>query len=837
MKAEWGSRARRAALGVAAALAVASPTAAAPESGASVTARGSTVAFDVQPQDLGGALTAFADQAGLRLMFASDVVARFESRGLQGRFTREEALDLLLSDARLSWRFTSGSTVTISRFAPGDIVPMAAEGVIELDEIAVEGTGLQNAWGPVDGYVATRSATGSKTDTPLIETPRSISVIARDELADRGATTLQEALAYTPGVASFASGRSLVLDEFLLRGFDTAAGNLGQLRDGLKLQANVYDGAQEPYGLERVEVLKGAASILYGQLGPGGVVNSISKRPTFTPQGEINVTGGSFENKQVSADVSGPIGSSGEWAYRLTGLVRDGDTWMDYVPDDKRYIAPAITWRPTDRTSLTVLAHYQEVRTRFKAPMDADGTVFRAPGVGRVPRDMFIGDPDFDKYKINSGAIGYLFEHDFNGTVKFSSKTRYFESKADWNYLTFLGFKTTAPGDPQILRGISERTEHSKTFTSDNNFQVRFDTGPISHTAVVGVDYSRLTYDTHRFQRGVVDSLEFDDPDYGNSGVKVDYSRDNGFKRQIGQVGVYAQDQIKIADRFVILAGGRQDWAKTETSYYRLGRQPDQKDDAFSAQLGFVYLAPHGFAPYVSYSESFSPTVAANFLEPSTKPTTGEQYEAGLRWQSPDEKTLITAAAYTIDQKNAVSFAAPTNDDDSGFRQTGLVRSRGVELEAKTKLGDWEIVAAYAYTDARVRKDEDPLLVGERVALVPYNQASIWAAYDFTSLGAPWLKLGGGLRYVGRTNLTEDYISDANGAPIRKRYREVPDYLMVDAVARLDLGGMTPSLKGFHAQINAKNLLDKKTYSCTSAVQGCNYGQPRTIFATLSYKW
>ncbi|MET0313312.1 MAG: TonB-dependent receptor plug domain-containing protein, partial [Hansschlegelia sp.] len=143
----------------------------------------------------------------------------------------------------------------------------------ELEEISVQGRGrAEKAEGPVDGYVASRSATGSKSDTPLVETPQTISVVTRDEIEDRGAKTLQDVVSYTPGVASFSSGRSIALDEFFVRGFDTGNGNLGQLRDGLKLQANVYDGAQEPYGLERVEVLKGPASILYGQLGPGGIV-------------------------------------------------------------------------------------------------------------------------------------------------------------------------------------------------------------------------------------------------------------------------------------------------------------------------------------------------------------------------------------------------------------------------------------------------------------------------------------------------------------------------------------------------------------------------------------
>jgi iron complex outermembrane receptor protein len=697
------------------------------------------------------------------------------------------------------------------------------QGATQLQEITVQGQGQgrgEKAEGPVDGYVATRSATGSKTDTPLVETPQTISVVTRDEVQDRGATTLQEAVAYTPGVASFASGRSLFLDEFIIRGFDTAGGDQGQLRDGLKLQANVYDGSQEPYGLERIEILKGPSSILYGQLRPGGIVNSISKRPTFTPQGEINVTGGSFENKQLSADVSGPIGGpESDWAFRLTGLIRDSDTWMDDIPDNKRFVAPALTWRPNDDTSLTLLGYYQQVRTRFKAPMDADGTVFRKGG-RRIPQDFFIGDKSFDNYDINSGALGYLFDHEFSDGIKFSSKLRYYEAKGDWDYLTF---RTFDPATGVITRGVSAREEHSKVWTADNNLQFKFDTGPVEHVAVVGVDYVHSDYDTKRFRgNNAGGSIDVDTGAQTPFVVGLD---DTGFNRKVSQVGVYAQDQMKIADTLVLLAGGRQDWAKTDLNYHRpdlAGEYPKQKDNDFSAHLGAVYLAPYGFAPYLSYSQSFSPVLAAGQLTTqSLKPTTGEQYEGGVRWQSPDEKTLVTASVYRIEEKNVVTF-----DSNFDLRQSGLVRSKGLELEAKSRWGAWQILASYAYTDAKTIEDEDPAFVGEQVALVPRHQASLWATYDFTSVGVPGLTLGAGVRYFGETNIPDDLT-----------HRNVPDYVMVDALARLDLGAMAPSLKGFQAQLNAKNLFDKKTYSCTSAVAGCNYGQPRTILATLSYKW
>jgi iron complex outermembrane recepter protein len=681
-------------------------------------------------------------------------------------------------------------------------------------------SGLQAATGPVEGFAATSSATGSKTATPLIETPQSVSVVGREEMDQRGADTLQEALAYTPGVTTFASPRSRFLDEFFLRGFDTGNGDLGQLRDGMKLQANVYDGGQEPYGIERVDVLKGASSILYGQLGPGGVINSISKRPSFVPKGEINLTGGSFGNQQISADVSGPAGRN--FAYRLTALGRDSDTWVDHINDDRRYIAPAFTWKPSDATTFTLLSYYQETRSKLSAPVDYLGSVVDAPGVGKIPRDRFIGEPGFDRFNINSGAIGYLFEHDFNSAVTLRHNARYYEAKGNWDYLTFLRFNPANPAGPTMVRGVSSRDEHSTNFTTDTSVELKFGSGPILHTAIAGIEYARSGYYTVRFRSGgnpLGGELSVFDPDYGAVNVVVP-TRDTGFDRTIDQVGIYFQDQIKLYDRFVLLAGGRQDWARSDLQAHTTGAPVQTQDDAaFTWRLGGVYLGPFGFSPFASYSESFSPVLGASFGVEQLDPTSGEQYEAGLRWQSPDKKTLVSAAAFTIDQANVLTFAP-----DFSFRQSGLVRSEGFEVEAKTQSGPLSLLASYAYTDTRTIEDDDPDLVGKRRSLIPLHQVSFWAAYDFTSLGIRGLTLGAGARYVGRTNLPEADL-------------EVPSYVLVDAMASLDLGKVNGAWNGYHAQFNAKNLFDEDSVSCSLAVQGCDYGQPATFTGTVSYRW
>jgi iron complex outermembrane receptor protein len=225
-----------------------------------------------------------------------------------------------------------------------------------------------------------------QTDTPLIETPQSVTVVTADQISNQKATSVAETLSYTPGVTTQSGTFSRMVDDFTIRGFNVANGNTGTLRDGMKFQSNVYDGGQEPYGLERVEVLRGAASVLYGQLAPGGIVNGVSKRPTATDLRELNVEYGSNNRKQISGDFGGSLTDDGVLTYRLTGLFRDSDNWVDNTPDNKTYIAPALTWKPDEATSLTVLSSYQHIHTRFATPL-----LYSDVSAGNIPSDAFLG--------------------------------------------------------------------------------------------------------------------------------------------------------------------------------------------------------------------------------------------------------------------------------------------------------------------------------------------------------------------------------------------------------------------------------------------------------------
>lgn len=770
-------------------------------------------AFDIPAQMLPDALTLFGRQSGMQVSADAGMVRNVASPGVSGTLSAEQALGRLLAGTGITYRLSGGTAM---------LEKLPVDGALLLDPVNVEGatarTAEQSAREPVRGYVATRAASGTKSDTPLVETPQSVSVVTRDQMEATKADSLAEALAYTPGVAVMPGSFSRMADNFMVRGFNVADGNSGMLRDGMKLQANVYAGAQEPYGLERVDVVRGAASVLYGQLSPGGVVNAVTKRPTLTPLHEINLETGSYDRKQVSADFSDRLTEDGQFAYRLTMLKRDSDTFIDHFNDDKIYVAPALAWRPDDDTTVTVQASYQQVKTRFSAPLPASGTLYDTSTGARVGRGTFLGNPDFDHYENTTAAIGYDVEHSFNPALKLRHAVRHVESSGDWDYV-----QITAITGNTVSRRASIRDENSQVWTTDTSLEGKLTTGPVSHTLVGGVDYAWQEYENYRYQPNLAATTLS-----GASSASVRYTSlgtDRGFLTNGNQIGYYLQDQMKLDDRWVLLVGGRHDRAEAETTAHSTKSKVTSDDSANTGRVGLVYLADNGLAPYGSYSQSFQPVYTASGQGSSSgtpfKPTTGEQVEFGLRYQPPGSKTMLSAAVYRLVQQNVVT---PDPSDSSYYVQTGEIRSDGVELEARSELEEgWNVIAAYSYTDARTTKSTTASEIGQQVATVPYNAFSLWSDYRLTALGLRGVTVGGGIKYTGSTRATS-----LTGT--------VPGYTVADAMVRYDLGTDAPDLEGWTLALNAKNLFDKEYVYCSTST-ACRYGDPLTVVGSLSYRW
>ncbi|NUO74838.1 MAG: TonB-dependent siderophore receptor [Lysobacter sp.] len=658
--------------------------------------------------------------------------------------------------------------------------------------------------------IAKRSQTATKTDTPLIEAPQSISVITAQQMRDRGIQGVEEAVWYVAGAQGGGYGQDTRSDWLLVRGFSPA-----RYMDGLALTDGVWTGATriEPYGLERLDVLKGPTSVSYGAMPPGGLVNMVSKRPTEQALREIELQVGNYGLRQAAFDFGGPLGDSGTLFYRLTGLARNSDNVVDYVQDDRYYFAPALTWKPSDATSLTLLARWQKADTAQGGGfLPAAGTLLPNPN-GKIPMNRFTGEPGWNDYLKTMKSAGYEFAHRFDGGVEFRQNLRY--TKVDVDHDAGVG-TFGLQGDLRTLtRYLFPLEEHSKSLAVDNNLQFGFDTGRWNHTVLAGVDYRRLQSDYASAFAFGAPPLDVFDPVYGAPIVVPAYTSHEDKVQQ--QLGVYVQDQIRYGG-WVITAAGRQDWVRTRTD--NLIADPvtrsRQDDRRFSGRLGVNYVFESGFAPYLAYSQSFQPTVGADFFGRAFKPTTGEQVEAGLKYQPASGRGLATLAVYQIDQKNSLSV----DPNHTLFSvQQGETRVRGLELEGRWNLrGGLSLYGAYSYTDAEITRSTDAASIGKQVALQPRHSASLGADYTIAYGALSGLGVGGGVRYVG------DHYGDL--------YNEwkTPSYTLFDATVHYDYDQ-------WRFQLNASNLFGKEYISACNSALWCYYGYPRTVTATVRYQW
>jgi iron complex outermembrane receptor protein len=759
--------------------------------------------YDLPAAPLAQTLIAIGQASGRQVLFIPADANGRQAQPVQGRLGAEAAVRQALHGSGLSLRVTASGALNVQ--------PNAAD-ALTLDATSINANGVNGASDDGSGYVAHRTRVGTKTRTELVKIPQSISVVTRDELNDRKSDNLSDALKYTPGFSSQPSGFSRAADDYTLRGFNVGAGTGGILRDGMKLQSNPYDGSVEAYGLERVEVLKGASSVLYGQLSPGGMINTISKRPTDTPLHEIGVEIGNYDRRQYTFDLGGPLDDQGQFSYRLTGLWRDSDTQVDHVGDDRRYIAPAFTWKPDEDTSLTVLASHQDTYTGFAPPMSYALSTYSATPGYKIGRDQFVGEPGYDHFNNRMDTLGYLFEHRFSDNLSVNHSLRYFQANTNWDYLI-----PVSVSGSNLLRRYSEREERSTGWTTDNNVNYTFTQGRWQHDLLLGVDYYHKTYDSHRYISATVAQLapplNLANPQY--TGVGVDTAPDSGSDLHSGQAGVYLQDQITFDDKWVLLLGGRQDWADSVTTTFASGARATRGDKKATGRVGLVYLADNGLAPYVSYSQSFQPASVSNpAFGNAFAPLEGEQYEVGLRYQPPGTDTLLSAAVYRLDQDNSLSLDSSTNT----YVQYGKTRSKGVELEAKSNLTDnLQLSAGYAYTDTHVLQDQTASNVGKRIEGVPYNSASLWASYRLAALGLEDVKVAAGTRYTGTTRTTPSVYDG-----------KIPAYTLVDALVSYDVNSH------WQVQAKAQNLFDRKYLYCNTT---CRYGDERSVIGSVTYRW
>ncbi|GLS46924.1 iron complex outermembrane receptor protein [Methylobacterium brachythecii] len=719
----------------------------------------------------------------------------------------------------------------------------APGGATRLDEISVEGQGLgprvdsggqgrtagtvtrpgpdgriprEDPKGPIDGYVATRSSTATKTDTPLIETPQAITVIGQKQIQAQGAQTLTQATQYSAGIYSGVSGADQRVDFFTLRGF--VASDYGIYKDGLQLLNYGFGTFRtETFGLERIEVLRGPSAVLFGAGNPGGVVNQVTKRPTTTPFGFVEVGGGSYGQVYGAFDFGGPADDSGHWFYRLTGIGRTGGTQVDGVPADNYYIAPAITYKPDGATSFTVLTSYQRDSTGVTSLfLPYSGTARPNASGFRISRSLNIGDPTFNNFQREQAYAGYEFEHAVDDVWTVRQNFRFSFSDGYQNsYIGQLGYANAA--QTQLLRSQFGFNERVALFQVDNQAEAKFSDGWFRHDVIFGLDYKNYTgNDNQGFAGGP--TLNLLAPVFGPSRSQAPpyIIRDYHFE----QLGLYAQDQIKLTDRLSLIGGLRQDFASnaTDVRFSAFGVTPAKRDDnALTGRIAALYNFDFGFAPYVAYSTSFQPQIGQDSLNnfQAFKPDRGEQVEVGMRFEPVGQGYSLQVAAFDLVRDN------PTFNIPGTFNQTqlGSVRSRGVEAQFVGNLFDGlNVVAAVTHYDLEYIKSQAPGLVGKTPTGVPETFASAFLDYTVPTGDLRGFGLGGGVRYVGGS-----WADQLNTL-------KVPEYVLFDATVHY-------TWDRWRAAITAANIGDKRFVTGCQDPNNCYYGEARRIVGSLSYRW
>ena len=652
--------------------------------------------FDLPAGPLASQLNLLAAQAGIYLAGDGALTQGKRSPALQGQYSVEHALARLLE----------GSGLIAVRKADNRYELQArpnAGGALELDATTVSGQGQQeSAWGETRGYVARRTSTATKTDTALIETPQSISVVTRERMDAIGAQKLDQALRYTAGVRADSGGEDNASDNPFLRGYAVSF----TYKDGLRLRPVGFFGifSEEIYGLERIEVLKGPSSVLYGQNDPGGMINTISKRPTDYQRGEVAIVGGSGNRQQGNVDISGPLNDDKTLLYRFVALAREADGVFDHTADDRTYIAPSLTWQPNEQTSLTVLASYQKNKALAATNIPWAAVNGDSP-YGRVPMHRFMGEPGFDHESVEAKSLGYEFKHAFDETWSLTQNVRYSDFDNTEDYLARAsGLHDGADGsiNTTIDREYQLRHAYGDLLAMDNQLQAKFTTGPVEHTALAGIDYS-WSNAVRDEKWGDGPELNVFNPVYGQPVDTRVYTSWINSQQRSKQLGYYLQDQLKY-DQWVMTLGGRQDKASARTKDRWTGaEQSDEHWSAFTGRAGLVYLFDNGLAPYISYAESFAPVSGISSPAHGSKafdPETGKQYEVGIRYQPPGSDSQVTLSVYDLRKQNALT-SDPDNFNDSV--QTGETRSKGIELEAVAAVTEaLKVTESYSYSDVTV---------------------------------------------------------------------------------------------------------------------------------------
>ncbi|MGN7938055.1 MULTISPECIES: TonB-dependent siderophore receptor [unclassified Pseudomonas] len=743
--------------------------------------------WNIPAGPLAPALDRFAREAGISLSFDASSVANRNTQGVSGTLDTSTALSSLLqgSDIEIQQQGPNAYLLTPQAKADGDLEAFRLAPILVNAKARVDGTEDANS------VVAQELWVGGKVATSILNTPASVSVVTDKEMKQRSVSTTEELLQYTPGVITDYYGTDDRNDYFQIRGFQATT-----YRDGLTL-GSMRGVREEPFAYERVEVIRGANSTLFGPADPGGSVNFVSKKPRFDKFGQGYVTYGSFDHVESGIDVGDSLNEEQTLAGRFTAKMQDSDREYDHSQDDNKFLMGGLTWAPTEFTSASVIVDYLKTQSSPNSggyPLDKE-----------YDRDKFYGEPSYNFHDVERTNISGTFSHDFDNGFVLRSNLRYSELTDDFGYV-FLSDSPTRTGTtvPRYIFGTDSDAEQL-----NGNLMLQYDARfeNIDSSTLVGVEYG----DSSTEERSVyapTGSIDLANPVFtGVPGGVAPYSNN---KLDTETKAVFLQQNLSFYERFIVTAGVRNDSLDLSNTDINNVKESDNFSET-SYRGALTYIVNDEVSTYVSMVESVSPPTVG------VVPKTGRQYEVGVKYAPMGMDALFSAAVYDLTQEN-VSIAVVLPSGVIEQQTVGESRVRGLDLEAKAELtSNLSLVGGYSYMESEVIRGtlyDGSSLKGNEFATAPKHSASLWTYYNVPNTD---VSVGLGARYVGSYYFDAANTGTSDGTTL------------FDAAFNYNL------FKGTDLAINVSNLLDEQHVVGSGTANYYNPG--REITAKLSYNW
>ncbi|MGL4287095.1 MAG: TonB-dependent receptor [Phreatobacter sp.] len=757
--------------------------------------------FDIASKPLSQALAEFRAITGTTVSAPGLAIAH-RTPALRGEMTAAAALASLTMGSGLSVRMTGArSAILVEAARPVEMQAAVdnADGAIALDTITVQGAAGNG--GGVTGYLATRTSSATKTDTPLRDVPQSVSVVTRQFLDDTAARSIADATRYVPGVGvQYGEGNR---DALVIRGQTTTADFFA---DGVRDDVQYY---RDFYNIDRVEFLKGPNAMIFGRGGGGGVVNRVLNQADWQRHATISVMGGMFSDGRVQLDVGNAVNEA--VAVRMNAMFEKSGSYRDFV-DMRRYgINPQIAFRPNDQTTIKLAYEYfHDDRTADRGIPSYNGIPFP------TARGTFFGNPQVNQVVANVHAATAIVEHETEGGIRIRNYTRF----ADYAkfYQNEVPGTVNAAGTQVSISAYNNQTQR-QNFINQTDVNFRFNTGPLDHRLLVGAETGiqnttsvRMTGYFNNVSTTVLVPTSF--PIAFDPITFRPAATDANGRTSVRYAAAYVQDQIEITKQLQVIAGLRFDSFNINYLNNLNGQTLERRDDLLSPRLGVVFKPIEPVSLYASYSISYLPQSGDQFTSltattQTLKPEQFTNYEVGIKYELL-RNLSVTAALYLLDRKNTT---APDPVTPGLIVQTGSTRTKGFEIGINGYLTDrWQVAGGYAYQDAYISSTTAAAVAGSRVPLVPRNTFSLWNKYQITDMWAA------GIGVVHQTNI---FAAIDNMVTL-------PAFTRVDAAIFVKINDMVK------AQLNVENIFDVKYYPTASSNSNILPGAPRTVRLTLT---